>query len=59
MSVTIPLYLAEGIDLLTAGNSEDVPRIAALVAVLGVLVMLVRTLSRVAFSLRGGWSRHG
>ena len=50
LAVTIPLYLAEAIDALgTASGPSVALRNAAIVAAMGVMVMVVRTVSRVAF----------
>lgn len=50
LSVEIPLVVASAIDSLgTPDASRTIPLKAAQVAVMGVLVILVRTLSRVAF----------
>jgi ATP-binding cassette, subfamily B, multidrug efflux pump len=56
MSVTIPLYLADGIDALLEPNESTVDRVrwdALVVAVMGFAVILVRTVSRVAFFTPG------
>jgi ATP-binding cassette subfamily B multidrug efflux pump len=51
LSVTIPLHVASAIDALRAGDhvEEIVPREAAAVAAMGILVIVVRTASRVLF----------
>lgn len=55
MSTTIPLYLAEAIDAL--GNGEDGLRVvlgnAGIIALMGLAVMVARTLSRVLFFTPG------
>jgi len=54
LSVTIPLYLADGIDLLTVdGNKTEVLGIAGTVAVMGLAVIVVRTISRLLFFTPG------
>ena len=56
LSVTIPLYLAEGIDALTAhdGTPLDIVRQnAAIIAGMGLLIVVVRTISRLMFFTPG------
>jgi ATP-binding cassette subfamily B protein len=56
MSVTIPLYLADGIDALIErgpGTAERVRWDAWVVAAMGLAIILVRTVSRVAFFTPG------
>lgn len=56
MSVTIPLYLADGIDALLEPNSLTYERVrwdALMVAAMGFAIILVRTVSRVAFFTPG------
>lgn len=54
LAVTIPLYLAEAIDALGTPSGPSVAlRNAIVVAAMGVMVMVVRTLSRVAFFTPG------
>jgi len=53
LSVTIPLYLAQGIDALREGARDQVFEASVYVAVMGGLVILVRWLSRLAFFTPG------
>lgn len=55
LSVTIPLYLAQGIDALRAGPASrpEVIEAAGYVAVMGLLVILVRWSSRLLFFTPG------
>ncbi len=55
LSVTIPLYLAEGVDALARGASgrDEVLRAAGSVACMGLAVIGVRTLSRVLYFTPG------
>ena len=53
LSVTIPLYLAEGIDALGAGARDEVVAAAAWVAGMGGLVIAVRYGSRLLFFTPG------
>ncbi len=54
LSVTIPMYLAQGIDLLTTGGDKGaVLGIAGKVALMGVAVIVVRTVSRLLFFTPG------
>ncbi|MEM6929897.1 MAG: ABC transporter transmembrane domain-containing protein, partial [Myxococcota bacterium] len=53
LSVTIPLYLAEGIDALREGAHDDVVSAAIAVGVMGGLVILVRWTSRLLFFTPG------
>lgn len=55
LSVTIPLYLAEGIDALAEGGSGPATtyETARIVALMGVIVIGVRTASRVLFFTPG------
>lgn len=53
VAVTVPLYLADGIDALEQGRAHEVPGIAVTVMALGVLVIAVRTASRLLFFTPG------
>ncbi len=55
LSVTIPLVLADGIDALALGAAGEarVLRAAALIALMGAVVIVVRTLSRLLFFTPG------
>ncbi len=53
LSVTIPLYLADGIDALGTGDTDGVTWAALAVAVMGGLVILVRWTSRLLFFTPG------
>jgi ATP-binding cassette subfamily B multidrug efflux pump len=53
LAVTIPLYLADGIDALDRGQPSEVPRIAGLVVLMGAVLVGVRTGSRLLFFTPG------
>ena len=54
LSVTVPMYVAEAIDRVRAGDPGDrLMEIAVLLAVMGVGIIAVRTLSRVLFFTPG------
>jgi ATP-binding cassette subfamily B multidrug efflux pump len=55
LSVTIPLYLAAGVDALAQGEAgrDEVLTNALIVAAMGLLVVLIRTASRVAYFTPG------
>jgi len=53
LSVTIPLYLAQGIDALREGTNDEVVEAAVYVGVMGGLVILVRWTSRLLFFTPG------
>lgn len=53
LSVTIPLYLAQGIDALGVGDRPAVIRAAGLVALMGLVVIAVRSSSRLLFFTPG------
>lgn len=53
LAVTIPLYLADGIDALIEGRPEEVPALALAVVGMGAAVVVVRTASRVLFFTPG------
>ncbi len=55
MSVTIPLYVASGIDGLAQSRPEEALHSALWVGVMGLAVIGVRTLSRVWFFTPGRW----
>ncbi len=53
LSVRIPIELGHGLDALRAGNADGVGSAAWHIAALGLLVIVVRSLSRVAFFTPG------
>lgn len=54
LSVTIPLFLADGIDLLTeGGHQQEVLHLAGMVGLMGITVIGVRTVSRLLFFTPG------
>lgn len=53
LSVRIPVELGHGLDALRAGDAAEVERSAWHIALLGLLVIVVRSLSRIAFFTPG------
>ena len=54
LTVTVPLYLADGIDILAEGGSvSDVTPIALTIALMGAALAVIRTASRLFFFIPG------